>query len=103
MSGSPIQVNAQKRLRLHYLGVAFDDVMGKGAMFSPLDVGRPLATLPPVGVEDTAGPERPNICGRVSYVVSHPNDLLIRAHRERSPGAMNVVLATEVTGEDVPR
>jgi len=46
-------------------------------------------------------PAGPNICGCVSYVVSHPNGLLIRGHTVRGIQApMSVVLPSEVTGDD---
>ena len=69
-------------------------------MFAPLDVDGDLPSITPLGVQQLAVPEGPNVGGRFGRIVPNPDDLLVGRDGERDPRAVDVVLPEEVIGDD---
>ena len=79
--------------------ITFDCLMGERPVLSPLDVDGDLSSVTPLGVEQGAVPERPDVGRRFCRVVSDPDDFLVCRDGERNPGPMNVVPPQEVVGD----
>lgn len=82
--------------------IALDGAMWQGAMFSPLDVDGDLSAVVPVGVQQGAVPEGPDVGGGAGRVVADPDDFFVGGDGEGDPGAVNVVLPEQVVADDAP-
>jgi len=80
--------------------IAFDDPMGQRAMLSPLDVDRDLAAIAPIGVEQSAVPEGPDIRRCPGRVVTDPKDLFVGRDGEGNPGTVDIIEPEQVVGDD---
>jgi len=72
-------------------------------MLPPLDVDRHLPAITPIGVEQSAVPESPDICWDVGGVVADPEDLFVGWHGKGNPGSVDIVAPEQVVGNYQPR
>jgi len=82
--------------------VALDDAVRQRAVLSPLNVDRHLPAIVPIGVEQSAVPEGPNVGRRARGIVADPKDLFVGWDGKWNPRPVDVVSPEEMVGNDRP-